>query len=71
MEYAVQDLRTLMSVAGLLRRYAAEQLGDNSHELFLGTAAALEERAHALAEGRETEEAPEDAILHAPVDLTA
>lgn len=49
MAYAAQDFRDLLALARLLRRHAQEETYDGQHELLLGTAAALETRAFALA----------------------
>jgi hypothetical protein len=56
-------------MAGMLRRFAEEHTGDNYHEMFLGTAAALEERAHLLADGQESAEPEQGQALHAPVNM--
>jgi hypothetical protein len=65
-----QTLRDILSLARLLRRFAEERTCDNHHDLFMTTAAALEDRAHSMANA---EEAPawnlaRDPALHAPVN---
>ncbi len=53
----------------MLRGFAEEHALDNNHALFLGTAVALEERAHFLATTGHPDELEHDTAIHAPVDL--
>jgi hypothetical protein len=71
MSHAAENLRELLSLARLLRRFAQEQTHDNHHVLFVATAIALEARAQLLATAVEAP-APVDLVrdqaLHAPVN---
>jgi hypothetical protein len=69
MDYDVHDLRELISLARMLRGFADEHAHDNNHALFLGTAVALEERAHFIATTEHPDELEHDTAIHAPVDL--
>jgi hypothetical protein len=70
MSQTAENLRELLSLARLLRRFAQEQTQDNHQALFVSTAMALEARARLLA----TIAAPapvdpvRDQALHAPVN---
>lgn len=66
----VQNLRDLLSLARLLRRFAEQHNYDANRELFLATAAALEARTHFLATAPAGETAAlERAIApHAPIN---
>lgn len=74
MSDAAENLRELLSLARMLRRFASEQTYDNHHALFIATAIALEARAQLLAN---TVAAPapvdllRDEALHAPVNCLA
>jgi hypothetical protein len=70
MAFDVQNLRDLLSLARLLRRFAEQHSYDANRELFLATAAALETRAHFLAIAPDGEPAAleRDIALHAPVN---
>ena len=71
MSQAAENLRDLLSLARMLRRFAAEQTYDNHNVLFISTAIALEARAHVLASSLDIPATPEperDDALHAPVD---
>ena len=71
MSQAAENLRELLSLARMLRRFAQEQTHDNHHVLFTSTAIALEARAQLMAAAVEVP-APvdriQDQMLHAPVD---
>jgi hypothetical protein len=71
MSQAAENLRELLSLARMLRRFAKEQTQDNNRVLFVSTATALEARAHLMAEAVEAP-APMDLVreeaLHAPVN---
>ena len=71
MGQAAENLRDILSLARMLRRFAMEQTHDNHHVLFISTAIALETRAHELANGEiaaaGTDPERDDA-LHASVD---
>ena len=64
-----QNLRDLLSLARMLRRFAQDHAYDPNRTLFLAAATALEARAHAIATlpGGETA-LQRDAALHAPVN---
>jgi hypothetical protein len=68
-----QNLRDMLSLARLLRRFATERQYDPNRELFLATALALEARAHAIATAPdgETAELERDIALHARVNIVA
>lgn len=70
MAQAAQNLRDLLSLAGMLRRFALERTHDNHHVLFISTAMALEARAHALATAphRAAEDLACEEALYAPID---
>jgi hypothetical protein len=53
MSQAAENLRELLSLARLLRRFAQEQTQDNHRLLFVSTAMALEARARLMAEAVE------------------
>jgi hypothetical protein len=65
-----QNLRDLLSLAGMLRRFALEQTHDNHHVLFISTAMVLEARAHGLATRPQAAamDMERDNALHVPVD---
>jgi len=71
MSQAAENLRELLSLARLLRRFAQEKTQDNHRVLFVSTAKALEARARLMAEAIEAP-APVDPVrdqaLHAPVN---
>ena len=71
MSQAAENLRELLSLARLLRRFAQEQTRDNHQMLFVSTAMALEARARLLATAIAAP-APVDLMrdkaLHAPVN---
>ena len=71
MSQAAENLRELLSLARMLRRFAQEDTQDNHRVLFVSAAAALEARAQLLAAAIETP-APVDPVrdqaLHAPVN---
>jgi hypothetical protein len=69
MGYAVHDLRELLSLARLLRRFAEEHSRDTTHALFLDTAVSLEARAHFLATAHDVSGLEQDTALHAPVNM--
>jgi hypothetical protein len=69
MGYAVQDLRDLLSLARLLRRFAEERHHDHGGDVFLNTAVALEARAHYLATTNDVCGLEQDTALHAPVNM--
>ena len=69
MGYAVHDLRDLLSLARLLRRFAEEHAGDSTHALFLDTVVALEARAHFLATANDVTGLEQDTALHTPVNM--
>jgi hypothetical protein len=73
MSYVAQNLRDLLSLARLLRRFAEQHAQDNHHDLFLSTAVALEARAHMIADAQPVTASSmdRDAALHAPVDCVA
>lgn len=68
MSYAsVHDMRDLLSLAKVLRRFAEEHANDNYHDRFISTAMELEARAHSVAAGH----APglgRELALYAPVN---
>ena len=71
MGQTAQNLRDMLSLARMLRRFAMEQTHDNHHVLFISTAIALEARAHYLATTPEAVaivELERDDALHAPVN---
>jgi hypothetical protein len=70
MSYAAENLRDLLSLARLLRRFAEQHTQDNRHDLFLSAAVALEARAHmiATAQNIESHARERDVALHAPVN---
>jgi hypothetical protein len=70
MGQAAQNLRDLLSLARMLRRFAIERSHDNHHVLFISAAMALEARAHALATTPQAAamELERANALHAPVD---
>ena len=71
MGHGAENLRELLSLARMLRRFAQEQTHDNHHVLFISTAIALEERARFLATSAEAPVAADlaqDNALHAPVN---
>jgi hypothetical protein len=71
MGHAAENLRELLSLARMLRRFALEQTHDNHHVLFISTAIALESRAHLLATSIEAPvpvDVERDNALHAPVN---
>ena len=65
-----QNLRDLLSLARLLRRFAEQHTYDANQELFLSTAIALEARAHFLAEAPDGQPIglERDSALHARVN---
>jgi hypothetical protein len=70
MAFDAHNLRDILSLARLLRRFAQEHHYDANHVLFLATAVALEGRAHLLATSPDGEPArlEYDLVLHAPVN---
>ena len=71
MSQAAENLRELLSLARLLRRFAQEQTQDNHRLLFVSTAMALEARARLMAEAIEAPallDMARDQALHAPVN---
>jgi len=70
MAFNAQNLRELLSLARMLRRFADEHKYDVNRELFFATAAALEARASfiATAPDGETVALERDIALHAPVN---
>jgi hypothetical protein len=70
MGFDAQNLRDLLSLARLLRRFAEQHNYDANRELFLTTAVALEARAHFLAAAPNGEAVglEQDVALHAPVN---
>jgi len=70
MAFDAQNLRDLLSLARLLRRFAEQHNYDANRELFLSTAIALEARAHFLAEAPDGKPVglERDSALHAPVN---
>jgi hypothetical protein len=70
MGQAAQNLRDLLSLARMLRRFALERSHDNHHVLFVSTAMALEARAHTLATTPQAAAMDLECAgaLHAPVD---
>jgi hypothetical protein len=71
MSHAAENLRELLSLARLLRRFAQEQTQGNHQALFVSTAIALEARAHLLAAAIEAPapvDLARDQALHAPVN---
>jgi len=71
MSQAAENLRELLSLARLLRRFAKEQTQDNHQVLFVSTAMALEARAQLLATAIAAPDPADlgrDQALHAPVD---
>ena len=71
MSQAAENLRDLLSLARLLRRFAQEQTQDNHRLLFVSTAMALEARARLMAEAIEAPallDMARDQALHAPVN---
>jgi hypothetical protein len=71
MSHAAENLRELLSLARLLRRFAQEQTRDNHQLLFVSTAVALEARAQLLATAIEAPgpvDLVRDQALHAPVN---
>jgi len=70
MAFDAQNLRDLLSLARMLRRFAEQHNYDANRELFLATAVALEARAHFLATAPNDEAAglEHDLALHAPVN---
>ena len=73
MTNAPQNLRELLALARMLRRFAEEHTYDNHHDLFMATATALEDRAHMIADAQEITVASRehDKALHAPVNCMA
>ena len=73
MTNAPQNLRDLLALARMLRRFAEEHTYDNHHDLFVATAAALEDRAHSIANAQPVtaDSVERDTALHAPVDCMA
>jgi hypothetical protein len=69
MAYEAHELRNLLSLARMLRGFAEEHTHDNNHALFLGTAVALEERAHFIANTEDAGDLEHDTAIHAPVDV--
>jgi hypothetical protein len=65
-----KNLRDLLSLARMLRRFAEQHHYDANRDLFLATAMALESRAHLLAASPDGESAglERDLALHAPVN---
>ena len=70
MAIAAQNLRDLLSLARMLRRFAEQHHYDANRDLFLATAMALESRAHFLANTIDAEPVglERDMALHAPVN---
>jgi hypothetical protein len=71
MSQAAENLRELLSLARLLRRFAQEQTQDNHRALFVSTAMALEARARLMAAAIETPvlvDPVRDQALHAPIN---
>ncbi len=70
MAFDAQNLRDLLSLARMLRRFAEQHHYDANRELFLSTATALEARAHYLAGAPDGESVgvERDVALHAPVN---
>ena len=71
MSQAAENLRELLSLARLLRRFAQEQTQDNHRVLFVATATALEARARLMATAIEAPvpvDSVRDQALHAPVN---
>jgi hypothetical protein len=70
MTNAPQNLRELLALARMLRRFAEEHTCDNHHDLFMATATALEDRAHMIANAQDIAVAnwENDRALHAPVN---
>jgi hypothetical protein len=71
MSQAAENLRELLSLARLLRRFAQEQTQDNHRLLFVSTAMALEARARLMAEAVEAPaplDMARDQAMHAPVN---
>jgi hypothetical protein len=70
MAFDAQNMRDLLSLARMLRRFAEQHQYDSRRNLFLVTAAALEARAHALAAAPDGNAGPQerDGALHAPVN---
>ena len=73
MTNAPQNLRDLLSLARMLRRFAEEHTYDNHRALFIATAIALEDRAHMIADAQDITVASSerDKALHAPVNCMA
>lgn len=63
-----QNLRDLLSLARMLRRFAQHHEYDPNRTLFLAAATALEARAHAIATLPGGAALERDAALHAPVN---
>jgi hypothetical protein len=71
MSQSAENLRDLLSLARMLRRFAEERTRDNHHALFLATAVALEDRAHILATAAEAPapvDVKRDYALHVPIN---
>ena len=70
MAFDAHNLRDLLSLARMLRRFAEQHQYDANRDLFLATAMALEARAHFLATTPNGEPAglKLDLALHAPVN---
>jgi hypothetical protein len=70
MAFDAHNLRDLLSLARMLRRFAEQHQYDANRDLFLATAVALEARAHflAAAPNGETVGLNQDLALHAPVN---
>ena len=70
MGQAAQNLRDMLSLARMLRRFAHQPSHDNHHVLFISTAMSLEARAHYLAanNGLPPADLERDTALHAPVN---
>jgi hypothetical protein len=74
MSQAADNLRDLLSLARMLRRFAQENTDDSHQALFLSTAIALESRAALLAgagNALSSVDLMRDQALHAPVDCFA
>ncbi len=71
MGQALKDLRDYMSLAQRLRRFAQSHPTDANHDIFSATAAALENKAQAMAGGKPLprEEMAREIALHASVNI--
>ncbi len=69
MGQVARNLRDMLILARMLRRFAQTHRDDVRLDEILSTARALEARAQAAAEGQKPEAAKDEAALHAPVNL--